>query len=135
MENLSLLLCPNYSLNCRLTGGNHLPTGVLCRPSYNRVANSLKRTLSAQDRFSLKKIQLTLQLELWHLNDYTRLPPDEFAKIPNWMHEQSVWEKIWASRERWTQGELLDSYIYYKKSVNRAGENPIKIDDLELLIQ
>jgi hypothetical protein len=99
------------------------------------------KTLGAFDKGPPPKIfleqncsELTLQHELFHLEDYVRYGADEFVKIPNWKHESSVWEKIWASRERWTQGELVESYRYYKKEVFEMGENPKIIDEMESLL-
>jgi hypothetical protein len=78
--------------------------------------------------------ELTLQHELWHLDDYIRLGADEYARIPNWLHEQSVWEKIWASRERWTDKELIDSYNYYRKITRESGESGIVNNEIKELI-
>jgi hypothetical protein len=50
------------------------------------------------------------------------------------MHEQSVWEKIWASRERWTDKELIDSYNYYRKIARESDESGIVNNEIKELI-
>lgn len=78
---------------------------------------------------------LTMQHEIWHLEDYNRLGITEYKKVLNWKHEESVWLKILHNKDQWTQGELLDSYKYYKKTAFDEGATPILEDELEKLLK
>lgn len=77
--------------------------------------------------------ELTLQHELWHFEDFKRLGLEEYKKVPNWKHEESVWQKIYSTKSRWTDVELADSYLYYKNVVFREGGNPKIIQEMEQL--
>lgn len=78
---------------------------------------------------------LTMQHEVWHLEDYVRLGEKEYRKIVNWKHEESVWLKILDNKKRWTQGELIESYKYYKRTALAEGGVPIIDEELEKLIK
>lgn len=79
--------------------------------------------------------ELTMQHEMWHLEDYRRLGPKKYKAIPDWKHEESVWNKVWATKHKWTDEELVDSYWYYKKECFLYGENPLKIEEAEELLK
>ena len=78
---------------------------------------------------------LTMQHEIWHLEDYARLGSTEYKKIPDWKHEESVWLKVLKNKDQWSEAELIDSYKYYLSEVSKAGENPIINDEIEKLIK
>ncbi|NMH28442.1 zincin-like metallopeptidase toxin domain-containing protein [Flavobacterium silvaticum] len=59
--------------------------------------------------------ELTWQHELWHLEDLKKMGAKKFYSIDQWKHEELVWDRIWQSKNRWTENELVDSYQYYKK--------------------
>ncbi|MEP0266691.1 zincin-like metallopeptidase toxin domain-containing protein [Dokdonia sp.] len=82
-----------------------------------------------------KSTQLTVQHEVWHLEDLDRLGIEQYKRTPNWSHEESVWFKILKNKSKWTKQELIDSYDYYKKTVWRAGGNPIINQDIEDIIK
>lgn len=66
---------------------------------------------------------LTMQHEIWHLEDFERLGPIEFNKMPNWQHEESVWFKILHSKELWTEQELASSFgYYYRTAIFETGQ-------------
>ncbi|MCJ8290852.1 MAG: hypothetical protein HRT58_14070 [Crocinitomicaceae bacterium] len=77
---------------------------------------------------------LTMQHEIWHLEDYNRLGVMEYKKNVNWKHEESVWLKILNTKDQWTQNELIESYRYYKQSAFDEGASPILNMELEKLI-
>ncbi len=78
---------------------------------------------------------LTMQHEIWHLEDYARLGSVEYKKIPNWKHEESVWMKVFKNKEQWSEAELIDSYKYYLKSAYEEGGTPILNEDLDTIIR
>jgi Metallopeptidase toxin 4 len=79
--------------------------------------------------------ELTLQHELWHLEDWKKIGLKDYNTIADWKHEESIWEKIWRSKHRWTDEELLSSYKYYKKECSTQGVNPKLIDELETILK
>ncbi len=79
--------------------------------------------------------KLTLQHEVWHMEDLKRLGQIEFKKIPNWKHEESIWNKIWNTKHKWTNEELVDSYWYYKRKALIDGGTPKILDDMEDLLK
>jgi len=78
---------------------------------------------------------LTMQHEIWHLEDYNRLGIQEYKKILNWKHEESVWFKVHANRHLWTEIELADSYKYYKSKALTDGGSPVINQEMEELIK
>ena len=78
--------------------------------------------------------ELTLQHELWHFDDFKRLGLEEYKKVPNWKHEESVWEKIYSTKEKWTNVELIDSYLYYKTTARLEGANPKIFPEMEKMV-
>ncbi|NVK63101.1 MAG: hypothetical protein HWE22_00890 [Flavobacteriales bacterium] len=79
--------------------------------------------------------RLTMQHEIWHLEDYNRFGVKEYKKIVNWKHEESVWLKILNTKDQWTEIELIDSYEYYKTTVMRENGTLIPNEELEKLIK
>jgi Metallopeptidase toxin 4 len=79
--------------------------------------------------------ELTVQHEMWHLDDLRKLGFEEFNASKNWKLEELVWERVWKSKSRWTREELIDSYEYYKATCNKEGALYKKIDELEKLIK
>ena len=79
--------------------------------------------------------ELTVQHEMWHLDDLKKLGFNEFNSSKNWKLEELVWEKIWKSKNRWTEKEIIDSYEYYRATCNKEGAVYKKIDELEKIIK
>ncbi|SEC42339.1 Metallopeptidase toxin 4 [Tenacibaculum sp. MAR_2009_124] len=79
--------------------------------------------------------QLTLQHEVWHMEDLKRFGNLEYRKKPNWKHEESVWNNIWETKHRWTNEELVDSYWYYVKESLTQGGQPNIIGEMEELLK
>lgn len=79
--------------------------------------------------------ELTLQHEVWHLEDLKKLGSKKYHATPNWKKEELVWERIWQTKNRWTEEEIVDSYRYYLKSCDKEGVSPKLIKELEELLQ
>ena len=69
------------------------------------------------------------------LEDYNRLGIQEYKKILNWKHEESVWLKVHANRHLWTEIELADSYLYYRRTAFDEAGTPIINQEMEELIK
>jgi hypothetical protein len=79
---------------------------------------------------------LTFQHEVWHLEDYVSLGIKRYSEINQktpWLHEKAVFERILATKARWTELELIDSYLYYKKYSRDEGGIEIFIEEMENL--
>lgn len=79
--------------------------------------------------------ELTIQHEMWHIDDFRRFGFKEYHNIPNWKLEELVWERVWKQKYRWTQEEIIDSYTYYKQVITRQGGNAKEISELEKLLK
>ncbi|XRE43156.1 hypothetical protein ACIVBQ_001360 [Tenacibaculum discolor] len=79
--------------------------------------------------------ELTWQHEIWHLEDLKKMGSKKFYDTPNWKKEELVWERVWKTKGKWTEEELLDSYVYYKKSCRNQMIEAIKIGELEELLK
>ncbi|MGG8496204.1 zincin-like metallopeptidase toxin domain-containing protein [Tenacibaculum sp. TC6] len=79
--------------------------------------------------------ELTWQHEIWHLEDLKKMGSKKFYNTPNWKKEELVWERIWKTKDKWTEEELVDSYVYYKKSCRAQMEEAKRVGDLEELLQ
>lgn len=79
--------------------------------------------------------ELTIQHEIWHIDDFKKLGFKEYHNAPNWKLEELVWERVWKQKYRWTEIELLDSYKYYRNECLRQGAEPKIIDELEKLLK
>ncbi len=79
--------------------------------------------------------ELTLQHEIWHLEDLKKLGKNKYYETPNWKHEESVWEKVWETRDKWTEKELVDSYRYYKNTAKKETGKFNSIDELDSLLE
>jgi hypothetical protein len=79
--------------------------------------------------------KLTIQHEVWHLDDLEKLGHEGYKKLESWIHDASVWEKTWATRDKWGELELCDSYLYYKKELFLAGQKAIKYPKIEQLLE
>ncbi|WP_312769262.1 zincin-like metallopeptidase toxin domain-containing protein [Epilithonimonas sp.] len=75
--------------------------------------------------------ELTIQHEMWHIDDFKKYGFEGFNSLPNWTAEELVWERVWKQKHRWTQEELIDSYKYYKESCGREGAEYKIIEELE----
>ncbi|NML55862.1 zincin-like metallopeptidase toxin domain-containing protein [Chryseobacterium cheonjiense] len=79
--------------------------------------------------------ELTVQHEVWHIDDFKKLGFDEYHNTPNWKLEELVWERVWKQKNRWTQEEIIDSYKYYKTECGRQGADYKIVEELEKLIK
>ena len=79
--------------------------------------------------------ELTLQHEVWHLEDLKKLGSKKFQSTPNWEKEELVWERIWKTKERWTEEELVDSYKYYKETAKEEIGKWSSVKELEDLLE
>ena len=79
--------------------------------------------------------ELTLQHEIWHLEDLKKLGKTKYYETPNWKHEESVWEKVWETRDKWTEKELVDSYRYYKNTAKKETGKFNSIDELDTSLE
>lgn len=79
--------------------------------------------------------ELTIQHEMWHMDDFRKWGYDVYNKTPDWKLEESVWMKIWKSKERWTNEELIDSYKYYLTEARTQGGIPVILDEMAQLIK
>jgi hypothetical protein len=79
--------------------------------------------------------ELTIQHEMWHLDDLKSLGFQEFDAAKNWKLEELVWERVWKSKGRWTEKELVDSYKYYKWSCDSEGAVYKTIEEMELILR
>ena len=78
---------------------------------------------------------LTWQHELWHLEDLKKMGNKKFYATPNWKKEELVWVRIWNTRNKWTEEELVDSYKYYKESCNDEMIKSIPVKEMEDLLE
>jgi hypothetical protein len=78
--------------------------------------------------------ELTLQHEVWHLEDLKKFGSKKFHSLPNWKKEELVWGRIWQTKNRWTEEELMDSYKYYRDTSRKEIGNWNKIKELEELL-
>ncbi|WBX76598.1 hypothetical protein PG911_18605 [Tenacibaculum ovolyticum] len=85
--------------------------------------------------FRKEVTELTWQHELWHLEDLKRLGTKKFYQTSNWKHEESVWNKIWKTKNKWTEEELVDSYFYYKKTARGEIGTWNRIEEMEELLE
>jgi hypothetical protein len=79
--------------------------------------------------------ELTLQHEVWHLEDLQKMGSKKFHASPNWKKEELVWERIWQTKNRWTEEELVDSYRYYKETSKNEIGRWNKIKELDELLE
>ena len=79
--------------------------------------------------------ELTVQHEVWHIDDFKKLGFDEYHNTPNWKLEELVWERVWKTKQRWTQEEILDSYEYYQWSCRQQGAEYKSIEELDKLLK
>ncbi|WP_042721407.1 zincin-like metallopeptidase toxin domain-containing protein, partial [Flavobacterium sp. B17] len=79
--------------------------------------------------------ELTLQHEVWHIDDFKKLGFDEYHNTPNWKLEELVWERVWKTKQRWTEEELLDSYEYYQWSCRQQGAEYKSVEELDKLLK
>ncbi|KFF22364.1 zincin-like metallopeptidase toxin domain-containing protein [Chryseobacterium sp. JM1] len=79
--------------------------------------------------------ELTIQHEMWHIDDFKKFGFEGYHNIPNWKLEELVWERVWKQKHRWTKQELIDSYKYYRDECLRQGAEPKIIDELEKLLK
>ena len=85
--------------------------------------------------FRREVTELTWQHEVWHLVDLQRLGSKKFYETPNWKLEEMVWDRIWRTKEKWTENELVDSYRYFRKEAEtqNAKDAIIKVEMESLL--
>jgi hypothetical protein len=85
-----------------------------------KVLGSFKPGVPPKLYFRKNVTELTWQHEIWHLEDLKKWGSKKFKETPLWKHEESVWEKVWANKNKWTENELADSYHYYKEVADKA---------------
>jgi hypothetical protein len=81
--------------------------------------------------------KITWYHENWHLEDFFRLGWKKYTDISKnmpWLHEESVWKSIYKNRNKWSEFELVDAYLYYKKYYVTRLQPPIIHNELEKLI-
>ncbi|KMQ69920.1 hypothetical protein ACM39_02440 [Chryseobacterium sp. FH2] len=79
--------------------------------------------------------ELTIQHEMWHIDDFKKLGFTEYHNTPNWQLEELVWERVWKQKHRWTQEEILESYKYYLTECRKQGGIPKLVEELEKTIK
>jgi hypothetical protein len=85
--------------------------------------------------FRKQVTELTWQHEIWHLEDLKKMGSKLFYNTPNWKKEELVWERIWKTKGRWTEEELVDSYYYYKETMRKEVGSANKVKELEDLLE
>ncbi len=73
-----------------------------------------------------------------HLKDFLEMGWRRYTDISKktpWIHEQSVWEYIFKNRNKWSEPELVDSYLYvknytWKRSLHKAKFEIIEMEEL-----
>ncbi|PKH50002.1 hypothetical protein CXF68_04470 [Tenacibaculum sp. Bg11-29] len=100
-----------------------------------KVLGSFKQGPPPTLFFRKEVTELTWQHELWHLEDLKRLGTKKFYQTSNWKHEESVWNKIWKTKNKWTEEELVDSYFYYKKTARGEIGTWNRIQEMEELLE
>ena len=85
--------------------------------------------------FRKQVTELTWQHEVWHLEDLKKMGSKKFYNTPNWKKEELVWERIWKTKDKWTEEELVDSYKYYKETAKDEIGKWYKVKELESLLE
>lgn len=81
--------------------------------------------------------KITLFHERWHLEDFIELGWKRYAEISKktpWLHEEAVWRRVLHNSNKWSEAELVDAYMYYKKYCYERGASYIENVELESLI-
>ena len=79
--------------------------------------------------------KITWHHERKHLEDFLELGWKRYSnisKITPWKHEESVWNYILKNRNKWSEPELVDAYLYYQEYVRRKTLSKIKIEIKEM---
>ncbi|WP_449386729.1 zincin-like metallopeptidase toxin domain-containing protein [Chryseobacterium lineare] len=79
--------------------------------------------------------KITWHHERRHLEDFLELGWKRYSKISKttpWKHEESVWNYILKNRNKWSEPELVDAYLYYQDYVRRKTLSKIKIEIKEM---
>ena len=66
--------------------------------------------------------KITWYHEKKHLEDFLELGWRRYTDISKktpWKHEQSVWDFIYKNRNRWSEPELVDAYLYYQDYIGK----------------
>lgn len=61
--------------------------------------------------------KITLYHERWHLEDFLDMGWKRYTDISKntpWIHEQKVWERIYKNKNKWSEPELVDAYLYFQ---------------------
>ena len=38
----------------------------------------------------------------------------DISKKTPWLHEEAVWKRVYKNRNKWSEPELVDAYLYYQ---------------------
>lgn len=90
---------------------------------YSTKMGSLEVTLNKTKLFlNLRKEcpKITLYHERWHLEDFLEMGWKRYTDISKntpWLHEEAVWKRVYKNRNKWSNPELVDAYLYYKNYI------------------
>lgn len=101
-----------------------------------KVSGKNNKTLQLHLRPECPKI--TWFHENWHFEDFLEQGWKKYTEIHKtkpWLHEESVWNKIYKNKTKWREEELIESYLYYKDYCLDRGASPIINSELENLIK
>jgi bacterioferritin (cytochrome b1) len=70
-----------------------------------------------------------------HLDDFLEIGWKNYTNISKktpWLHEQSVWNYIYKNRNKWSEPELVDAYLYVRNYTRNKSLNKIKFELKEM---
>jgi bacterioferritin (cytochrome b1) len=70
-----------------------------------------------------------------HLDDFLEIGWKNYTNISKktpWLHEQSVWNYIYKNRNKWSEPELVDAYLYVRNYTRKKSLNKIKFELKEM---
>lgn len=80
--------------------------------------------------------KITWHHEKKHLDDFLEMGHRKYKEIhikTPWKHEESVWNYIYKNRNKWSEPELVDAYLYVRNYHLRRFQKFKEIDELEEL--
>ena len=81
--------------------------------------------------------KITLYHERWHLEDFLEMGWKRYTDISkkaSWLHEEAVWKRVYQNRNKWSELETVDAYLYYKRYCVRRKAVPTLNKEIEKLI-
>ena len=70
-----------------------------------------------------------------HLEDFLEMGHKKYKEIylkTPWKHEESVWNYIYKNRNKWSESELVDAYLYVKNYTLKRSLHKVKLEIKEM---